>query len=199
MVLFMDIDQKQEQIIEAAEKLFARFGFRKTTVDEIAKAAGMGKSTLYHYFKSKEEIFAAVIRLDAQHILHRLDEAAKSSAAPQEQFRNYVVTRMTVIQELSSNYASLKVEYLDLYPLIMLERKQFHQQEVDAVTNILQQGVNQGVFTPVDAAVTAKLVIEMLQGLEDQWFMNEQASFHLEHALSMLLDIVLKGIETREK
>ncbi len=191
------MDEKREYIVTAAEKIFVRYGFRKTTVDEIAKAAGMGKSTLYYYFKSKEEIFAAFIQRDAQRILRKLDEAINSNAKPQDKFRDYVRTRMTIIQELGSNYAMLKTEYLDLYPLIKQERKQFDQQEVEAMTGILQQGVSQGVFTLADSVATARLVLDVLRGLEDQWFFNEHASVNLEDELNMFLNIMLKGLESR--
>lgn len=191
------MDEKQEHIITMTEKIFVRYGFRKTTVDEIAKAAGMGKSTLYYYFKSKEAIFAAVIRRDAQFILEKLNEAIKTSPTPQEQFRNYVRTRMTVMAEMSSHYDILKGEYLDLYPLIEQERRQLYQYELDTVTGILQQGVRQGVFTLVDVAASSKLVLALLRGFEELWFIREQAPFHLEHALNILLSILSKGIETR--
>ncbi|HIE30743.1 TPA: TetR/AcrR family transcriptional regulator, partial [Candidatus Poribacteria bacterium] len=57
----MDKEDKKEFIIEASRELFARFGLKKTTMDEIAKKCGMSKATLYYYFKSKEDIFRAVI------------------------------------------------------------------------------------------------------------------------------------------
>ena len=59
-----DIDIKN-RIIEVAQDIFKKYGFRKSTMDEIAEAAGKGKSTLYHYFKSKEEVFAAVIEKES--------------------------------------------------------------------------------------------------------------------------------------
>ncbi|MBC8461550.1 MAG: helix-turn-helix transcriptional regulator [Deltaproteobacteria bacterium] len=50
------MEKKEELIIKTAQELFARFGFNKTTVDEIAQKAHIGKSTIYHYFESKEEL-----------------------------------------------------------------------------------------------------------------------------------------------
>ena len=49
------------ETIESAKKLFQQFGLHKTTMEDIAKSAGKGKSTLYYYFKSKDEIFDKVI------------------------------------------------------------------------------------------------------------------------------------------
>ncbi|HDR50317.1 MAG TPA: TetR/AcrR family transcriptional regulator, partial [Mariniphaga anaerophila] len=53
-------EQKKQTILEVAQHFFLRFGLNKTTMDEIAKAARMGKATLYHYFRDKEQIFYEV-------------------------------------------------------------------------------------------------------------------------------------------
>ena len=67
-----DYQRVQAQIVEKAQALFARFGFRKTTMDEIAQAAHKGKSTIYHYFQNKEEIFRAVVEKEANELKKRL-------------------------------------------------------------------------------------------------------------------------------
>ncbi|MBN2535129.1 MAG: helix-turn-helix transcriptional regulator [Spirochaetales bacterium] len=65
----------KELIIDSARKIFARFGFKKTTVDEIANSIHKGKSSIYHYFKSKEEIFKDVIKKEYAYLKERIDEA----------------------------------------------------------------------------------------------------------------------------
>ena len=57
--------QKKEKILDTARILFSRFGIKKSTMDEIAKEIRMGKSTLYHYFKSKEDIFLEVVKRES--------------------------------------------------------------------------------------------------------------------------------------
>jgi len=54
-------EEKKNILLQVAQSIFARFGLFKTTVDEIAKAARMGKSSIYYYFRSKEDIFKAVL------------------------------------------------------------------------------------------------------------------------------------------
>jgi AcrR family transcriptional regulator len=191
------MDEKRNHILAVAQKIFARFGFRKTTVDEIAKASGIGKSTLYYYFKSKEEVFTAVIQRDGQVILQKLTEAINSSATPQEKLRNYMITQMRTVAEMSAHYEILKAEYLSFYPLADHIRKMFQQQEVEAVTAILQEGVQQDVFTIAEIPSTAKTLIAILQGIEEQFFFKENKSFNMEHELNILLNILLKGIERR--
>ena len=53
--------QVRSQIVDVARKIFTRYGFRKTTMEEIALASSMGKSSIYYYFPSKEDIFRAVV------------------------------------------------------------------------------------------------------------------------------------------
>ncbi|MCK5833309.1 TetR/AcrR family transcriptional regulator [bacterium] len=77
----MDLEKK-ENIIESAQKLFSRFGFLKTTVDEIAKAARMGKASLHHYFKSKEDIFREVVKKESQILSGKTREAIEFGKTP---------------------------------------------------------------------------------------------------------------------
>ena len=62
----------KEIILKTSQKLFARFGLRKTTVDEIAKLARIGKGTIYHYFKTKEQIFAEIIDKESRYLREKI-------------------------------------------------------------------------------------------------------------------------------
>jgi AcrR family transcriptional regulator len=62
----VDIEKAREEIVEIARGIFAKFGFRKTSMDEIAKAVKKAKSSLYYYFQNKEEVFQAVIEREAK-------------------------------------------------------------------------------------------------------------------------------------
>jgi len=62
-----DLDQaKKTRVFKAAKELFGRFGFRKTTVDEIAERAGISKRTMYEVFSSKEKILAELVMFEAR-------------------------------------------------------------------------------------------------------------------------------------
>jgi len=60
-------------IVGIARRIFTRYGFRKATMEEIASTSQMGKSSIYYYFKSKEEIFRAVVEFEAQMLKERLN------------------------------------------------------------------------------------------------------------------------------
>ena len=68
-------DEFKKRVIITAGQIFSHYGFRKTTMDEIADALKMGKSSIYYYFKGKEEIFEAVILYEAEVLRSELSRA----------------------------------------------------------------------------------------------------------------------------
>ncbi|HNX67284.1 MAG TPA: helix-turn-helix domain-containing protein, partial [Bacteroidales bacterium] len=59
-------DDAKAKIVEIAREIFTRFGFKKTTMEEIAVASRKGKSSIYYYFTSKEDVFKAVVEREAE-------------------------------------------------------------------------------------------------------------------------------------
>ena len=70
------------EIVDVARKIFTRYGFRKTTMDEIAWATRKGKSSIYYYFPGKEDIFKAVVEKEAGELQSRLDRTIRVDAPP---------------------------------------------------------------------------------------------------------------------
>jgi AcrR family transcriptional regulator len=190
------MEEKRERILSIAQKVFARFGIKKTTMDEIAKMARMGKATLYYYFKSKEAIFAEVISKESNTLQQKLSVAINKSDAPKEKLNNYVLTRMKHLRELSNYYATLTDEYLEHYSFVEKERKNFTQHEIATLKAILQQGKEQGVFVMDDVELTARMITIALKGLEYP-LLIENRSNDMENEINLMLNILFRGIETR--
>src|SRR6056297_97797 len=100
----VDKDKYRERIVLVSSEIFSRFGYRKTTMDEIARALNKGKSSIYYYFKSKEEIFEAVIDHEAQVLKDELSAVIKRSDDPEKILRAYVKVRMSSFEKLSNYY-----------------------------------------------------------------------------------------------
>ncbi|MFH1850760.1 MAG: TetR/AcrR family transcriptional regulator [Candidatus Neomarinimicrobiota bacterium] len=190
------MDEKKERILVAAEKIFTRFGIRKTTMDEIARAARMGKSTLYYYFKSKDEIFAEVISKDSIYFKQRLQEAMTRASTPQEKIGAYVLTRMQHLQELSNYYTTLTDEYLEQYAFVERARRDFTEYEIATLTDLIREGIDQGVFEVDDAAATARNFAIALKGLEYPLLLKA-VNGDIAQECGQMLNILFKGIEIR--
>lgn len=191
--------ETRERILKTAQKLFARFGFNKTTVDEIAAAAHVAKSTLYHHFPGKQDIFRAVIEQEGQTLTARIAAAVEGAASAQDQLRAYVVTRMRHLGELANFYSALKEEYLEHYSFIEKVRERDFQGEIRVLRGILADGVKRGEFRvrDGDVEVTALAVITALKGLEYPWIAAADVPEATEHT-DVLLRLLFHGILTGE-
>lgn len=183
-------------IISAAQSIFARFGFRKTTVDEIARAAHKAKSSIYRYFKSKEEIFRTIVEKESQILKEKIEKSINAQSNPKEKIRAYVITRMRVLKKLANFYSALKDEYLEHYAFIETIRKKYFKDEIKVIEKILKAGVEQGVFVIEDLKLTAFAIVVALKGLEYP-LIEESEILNTEQAINSLLRVLFNGIAIR--
>ncbi len=184
---------KREKIIETATKIFSKFGLKKSTIDEIAKKIRMGKSTIYHYFKSKEEIFLAVAKRESDILKNNLIEAIKNVELPQDKFREYAKTRMKYLRELRNYYATLTDEYLSMYSFTEEMRKDFRDFEFNTLKSIFLEGIKKGIFKIDNPDVVAETVIIVFKGFEYQ-FITQETNLEVENNFDALIDIFFHGI-----
>ena len=186
----------KDVIVTTSQKLFARFGLNKTTVDEIAKLARIGKGTIYHYFKSKAEIFAEVIEKEARYLKKQIRESIDGAGTPQEKLRAFVLTRMKCLKDLANYYSALKDEYLEHYSFIEKARRRNFHEEMNLVQNILEEGKVKDVFVVEDVELTAFAIVTALKGLEYPWALLTPI-VDIERSIDLLLNVLFKGIEKR--
>jgi len=186
----------REIIIEAARGIFARFGFRKTTMDEIAQLAHKAKSSIYHYFKSKEEVFQAIVEKESQLLKTEIIKAMSQEDTPQKKLRAYVITRMHTLQRLANFYNALKDEYLEHYVFIEKLREKHDKEETKIIKEILNEGIERGIYDINDLEVTAFAILTALKGLEYAWIKEKDVP-KIEKNIDSLLRIVFNGIVKR--
>jgi AcrR family transcriptional regulator len=190
------MDDKRNMIIAVAEQMYAHFGFKRTTMEEIAKKARIGKSTLYYYFKSKEEIFAEMIQKGLLITKQKLSGAINEATTPQEKIRNYVLTRMKHLQELINYYTTLTDEHLDHYFFVEQARVDFFNYESNTLKSLLNEGIELNLFDIKDIDTIVRMIIIALKGLEYQLFIQE-TDYDLETESNLMIDMIFKGIEKR--
>ena len=193
-----DIDVKN-RIIEVAQDIFRRYGFRKSTMDEIAAAAGKGKSTLYHYFKSKEEVFAAVIEKESIIMFRELNKIITANIDCKTKIKKYITTRMELINELSNLYSAIKSDYLNHFNFIQKYRVKYDEYEILFIEQILQDGINKKEFNiNVDDTKTyAYGLATALKGLEVPFFLEDRYS-KMNNRLDSKLNILIYGLACKE-
>jgi len=197
MEITIDIkDDVSEIILNSAKTIFARYGFKKTTMDEIAQAARKGKSSIYHYFKSKEDIFKAIVEKEADELSAAIAKAINAETTSEKKIRAYVLARMKGINNLTNLYSALKDEYLEHYSFIENVRVKYDTEEVNTIKGMLKTGVEDGQFKIEDINLTAFALVTALKGLEYPLFIKNNNA-KTEKRFEGLLNVLFYGIIAR--
>lgn len=183
----------RDQIIEAASRIFSRYGFRKATMDEIARVMGKGKSSIYYYFKSKEEIYEAVVDHEAEYLRREIIRAVSQATDPVQKLRNFVLVRMRTFNKLSNFYNAIRTEVVSHLQSIEKFRKKYDREEIHMLQDILQEGVDKGVFRIEDTGLTALAIVTALKGLEVPLFWSGTRK-DSEERMDDLLNVLFHGI-----
>jgi len=115
MVKRSNNDDSRAQIVRSAKRLFQQYGYKKTTVSDIAKAMGKVKSAIYYYFPDKESLLRAVIDEEIGKLIRSIKDAVGRALSPEEKLRAYALTRSLEIRRLSTEYARFQEEYDQLF------------------------------------------------------------------------------------
>ncbi len=186
-------DIVRENIIHVARGIFAKFGFKKTTMDEIALATGKGKSSIYYYYDCKEDIFRAVVEREANMIKNKLIATVSEQDNPVDKLSSYVKTRMAAFRELINFYEALKNDSLTHLDFIEATRKRFDEEEINMVIAILARGNEKGLFKVKDVNLGAVSVVTAMKGLEVPMYATTD-NLKVEDRINSVIDLIYFGI-----
>lgn len=176
---------------------FTQFGFARTTLSGIAAALGKRKSALYYYFRNKEDIFQAIVRLESENLFHLLADELSMESDEVECLRKYVVLRLRAIQSVADRYKVLKEELFFLLPDIEKAREDQHKKEVLLIRAVLERGIRKGTIRMLDSESTATVIVNTLKGLEIPMYVKEELKME-DVELNGFLNLILFGIVQQE-
>lgn len=186
------------RILQAASKVFGKFGYAKANIDDIAGEAGVASATLYHYFKNKEEIFLTIVRDEARDLESCIDQAVAKAETPQQKLEVFFVTQYRHLFENINFYNLTQEQLLGFHPLIFKGLKEFNSYRTRKIREIVQEGIEKKIFKPLDM----DLLIEAIQDLNKGAFMRlriQKRNFDVEKYINFLFTIIFKGIELERK
>lgn len=184
----------KDSIVLVAQKMFKRFGFRKTTMDEIAVAARKGKSSLYYYFKSKEEVFEAVVEMEAATLRTDIVANIGKCNSAMEKLRVYIFVRMDGFRNWGNFYEALKDEYLSNYEFIEKIRIKYDRSETETITQIINEGIENKEFKDLNSALTAKIIVTAMKGLEIPLLTASDKKTNFKKEINEMLEVLFHGI-----
>ena len=141
---------RKEEILVSASKVFYRKGYNRTKISDIAEEAGIGKSTFYDYFKSKDEVYLNVIEYWTEISEVILNKIVLTEDSNQNKLKMVFVN---VMEFLEKNGVNIKTTFQESYSLCNLSRgtfDRFYKVWYDSIYEILSEGVKNGEFRPMN-------------------------------------------------
>ena len=191
-------DEVREQLVQAARQVFVRYGYKKTALDDISKEARKGKSTIYYYFKSKDDIFKAVIDAEAEIRAKTIDDQISTIDDPQQKLKTYIYVRMLTLKKVGNYYEAIKNDLLDNLYFVNSFRNNHFDAEINLVKDLLLEGIEKGVYTIQNPELTAKTIVTLLHGFEVPLILKNLSDEELQKSVDEMLNILFFGIITKK-
>jgi AcrR family transcriptional regulator len=149
-----------DAILDAMERLLARFGYKKTTMEDVAREAGIGKGTIYLHFPSKEELALRSIDRVVQRVQDRLRALASDGADVALRLRRMMIERVLLRFDSVADYSqSLDDLFESIRPAYMARRQRYFKMEMDVFAPVLEEGRRREVLAISDARAAAYTLI----------------------------------------
>lgn len=191
----MGIDETKDIILSVANRLFSRFGFHKTSMDEIAKTARRAKGSLYYHFASKEELFKEVVSEEMENLKNQLTIIVSNPGLnASEKIKKYLITRMEILNSAANYHETLKADFFEHFDFIDDLRTELDEWEKENLKKIILQGVDKGEFAVIeDMEVLLDILIMVMKGLEIPFFLQGKYTKYSPY-FEGLMSILTKGL-----
>lgn len=181
------------EIIKAARRVFQKWGVNKTTMEDIAREAKKGKSSLYYYFKSKEEIFETFTTLELDNIIAKSRLAFENVNDSKSRLKAYITTMLHELKRTISLYPMLKGEVKGDPAMLEKLSKKFIKKEEAVIKEILIEGFENGEFQflePNQLGKAATAIVGIVHGLTLYLFIDNDDI----ETIDIITKIIAEGI-----
>lgn len=162
----MSISKTRQKLVDVARQLFAKNGLENTTMNDIAKASGKGRRTLYTYFKSKEEVYYAVIESELERLSDKMNEVAAKKIRPQDKIIELIYTHLNMIKETVMRNGNLRAAFFRNIWMVEKVRKNFDEDEIELFRKVYADGKLDGEFDIDNVELVADITHYCIKGLE---------------------------------
>lgn len=181
-------DERRRKILELSKKVFAKYGFRKTIMEDIAHEIGFTAAAIYYYFDSKEELFREAISDEIGKVISKIEEEIKNFHSPQEKLIKMIEIKVEGTRELIKMFGISDEIVGELKSEIdRLGLKELASREYKVIEDIIKEGIEKGVFREVDIRKAAFLINVITKELASRQYKKKD--------IEDIVDIILKGLE----
>ncbi len=184
-------------IVESATKYFSKFGFYKTTMDEIAKHIHKAKGVLYYYFKSKELLFNEVLKQELGTVKTELSKIVNSDKDSLFTLKDYMLTRLRLLHNAVNYHETLKADFFDKYNFVKDVRDDFVEFERTQYTSILKKGKKEGYLDVKNINSTVDILMMVVNGIEIPLFLQGKYT-EFETTIDELATLIVHSLKAQK-
>ena len=192
----------KDSILDATDRLLARYGYRKMTVEDIAVETGIGKGTIYLHFSSKEEVVLSHIDRIVERLNSRLKEIARSDASAAERLRLMLLARVLFRFDSIQHYTqSLNDLLAALRPGLLRRRAEYFEAEAQIFKEVLIAGRESGEFSFDNEHATAHAMLQATNGLLPYSLSTTELGERkeVEQRTADVANLMLRGLVSRKQ
>jgi len=188
----------KNSIVESATKFFSKFGFYKTTMDEIAKHIHKAKGVLYYYFKSKEELFNEVLKQELNSVKAELTQIVSSETDSLIILKEYMLTRLKLLHKAVNYHETLKADFFEKYLFVKDVRDDFAEFERIQISVILKKGKKEGYLDIKNINTTVNIIMMLLNSIEIPLFLQNKFAEY-ETTIEELASMIINSLRTQKR
>ena len=162
----MTVLKTRAKLVDVARHLFAKKGVEDTTMNDIAQASKKGRRTLYTYFKSKEQIYMAVVESELEMLSTQMEKAASKPVSPDKKILELIMTHLDAIKMVVYRNGTLRADFFRDIWRVEAMRKEFDRKETALFRRVLHEGKEQNLFDIDNVEITADILHYCIKGIE---------------------------------
>lgn len=188
--------ERYEEIIKAAGEIFSKKGFHRARMEEIARSAGIGKGTVYEYFKSKKHLFVEVIKYFTSKFLDEFKVAAQKGKDYKEKLENALGLLINILHESSGFFELLIRDHWEMDEKLYQWMVKVRNEASKVIEDILREGMRSGKLRDIPPRIPAMMLIESSRLVLFSGALDGDGK-KPDELKKVIIDVVLNGISKR--
>jgi TetR/AcrR family fatty acid metabolism transcriptional regulator len=189
-----DRSSKYHRFLEAAVKVFARQGFRQSTVAQIAKEAGVADGTIYRYFKNKDDILVHFFSFKAKQVFERFREEVARGADSLEKLRNLIRVHLGEFQRDPDMAVVYQIETHQSRRLAEEQIREMGKMYRDIISDIVEEGQQEGLIRrDLYLSLVKRFILGAVEETIGTW-LHAGRGYDLVSMAEPLAELFIKGI-----
>ncbi|MCD6265528.1 MAG: TetR/AcrR family transcriptional regulator [Deltaproteobacteria bacterium] len=190
-------NNKYRKIISAATRVFAKNGFYKAKVSEIAKEAGIADGTIYIYFKHKDDILIALFEEKMKEVLDNMKKQIRLESDPLKKIQRFALLHLKLIEDNKDMAEIIQIELRQSSKFMKNYHNEKFVQYLDLIGDIIQEGKEKGLIrSDIIPGIGKRAFFGALDEMSRFWVLSKRHKYDIETVAKHISNYFINGIKS---